>query len=169
MAVIVHGDRWRPTALRPGRAAAAASRWRTSACNAELRARIEELRASRARIVKAGDQQRRRLERDLHDGAQQRLVALALNLRLRAAKLDTDPAAAKELLDETAEELAQATERAARARARHAPRGPERPRARPALEALAGRAPMPVEVGEPPESGCPRRSSRPPTSSSPRR
>ena len=44
--------------------------------DAELRARLEELRASRARIVEAGDRERRRVERDLHDGAQQRLVAL---------------------------------------------------------------------------------------------
>ena len=49
---------------------------------AEVRARLEELRASRARIVEAGDAERKRLERDLHDGAQQRLVGLALSLRL---------------------------------------------------------------------------------------
>ena len=50
--------------------------------DAELRARMEDLRASRQRLVQAGDAERRRLERDLHDGAQSRLVALALNLRL---------------------------------------------------------------------------------------
>ena len=50
--------------------------------DAALRARVEELRASRARIVQASDTARRRLERDLHDGAQQRLVALALDLKL---------------------------------------------------------------------------------------
>jgi signal transduction histidine kinase len=49
---------------------------------AEVRARLDELRASRARIVAAGDAERRRLERDLHDGAQQRLVGLSLSLRL---------------------------------------------------------------------------------------
>jgi signal transduction histidine kinase len=49
---------------------------------AEVRARLEELRASRARIVESGDTERRRLERDLHDGAQQRLVGLSLSLRL---------------------------------------------------------------------------------------
>jgi signal transduction histidine kinase len=49
---------------------------------AEVRARLEDLRASRARIVEAGDAERKRLERDLHDGAQQRLVALSLSLRL---------------------------------------------------------------------------------------
>ena len=77
--------------------------------NVELRARVEELRASRTRIVRAADDERRRLERDLHDGAQQRLVSLALNLRLAGQKLDSDPAAAKELLEETASELGEAT------------------------------------------------------------
>ena len=50
--------------------------------HAEVQARLDELRRSRARIVAAGDAERRRLERDLHDGAQQQLVALALSLRL---------------------------------------------------------------------------------------
>ena len=59
--------------------------------NAELHARLEELAASRARIVAAGDVERKRLERNLHDGAQQRLVALALSLRLALAKLDSGP------------------------------------------------------------------------------
>jgi signal transduction histidine kinase len=58
---------------------------------ADLRARLEELRASRARIVEAGDEARRRLERDLHDGAQQQLVALALELRLLERKASSDP------------------------------------------------------------------------------
>jgi signal transduction histidine kinase len=64
---------------------------------AEVRAHLEELRASRARIVEAGDAERRRLERDLHDGAQQRLVALSLWLRLvrsqRPAEADPSQAA----------------------------------------------------------------------------
>ncbi len=55
---------------------------------AEVRARLEELRASRARIVEAGDAERKRLERDLHDGAQQRLVALSLSLRLLRGRMD---------------------------------------------------------------------------------
>jgi signal transduction histidine kinase len=54
---------------------------------AEVGARVEELRASRARIVAASDAERRRLEHDLHDGAQQRLVALLLSLRLLRARL----------------------------------------------------------------------------------
>jgi signal transduction histidine kinase len=61
---------------------------------AQTRAQLEELRASRARIVEAGDAERRRLERDLHDGAQQRLVGLLLSLRLARSHLgpDSDPA-----------------------------------------------------------------------------
>jgi signal transduction histidine kinase len=57
---------------------------------AEVRARLEELRGSRARIVEAGDAERKRLERDLHDGAQQRLVALSLSLRLLRTQLPAD-------------------------------------------------------------------------------
>jgi signal transduction histidine kinase len=58
---------------------------------AEALAQLIELRQSRARIVQAGDEIRRRLERDLHDGAQQRLVALSFALRLAAGKLGLDP------------------------------------------------------------------------------
>ena len=56
---------------------------------AEVRARLSELRASRARIVATGDAERRRLERDLHDGAQQRLVGLSLSLRVLRSRQDT--------------------------------------------------------------------------------
>ncbi len=59
---------------------------------AEVHARVEDLRASRARIVLAGDSERKRLERDLHDGAQQRLVALALSVRLLRSRLRDDAA-----------------------------------------------------------------------------
>jgi signal transduction histidine kinase len=58
---------------------------------ADLRARLEELRVSRLRIVEAADAARRRIERDLHDGAQQRLVALALDLRMLKARLKDQP------------------------------------------------------------------------------
>jgi signal transduction histidine kinase len=57
----------------------------------------EQLAASRARLVESSDAARRRIERDLHDGAQQRLVSLALQLRLLAPRLDEDPDAAREL------------------------------------------------------------------------
>ena len=55
--------------------------------NVELRARVEELRGSRARIVEAGQRERQRLERNLHDGAQHRLVALSLQLSLLEEEL----------------------------------------------------------------------------------
>jgi signal transduction histidine kinase len=57
---------------------------------AEARAQLEDLRLSRTRIIEAGDAERRRLERDLHDGAQQRLVGLSLALRLLRSQLGTD-------------------------------------------------------------------------------
>jgi signal transduction histidine kinase len=60
----------------------------------ELRARLEELRGSRARIVESAQQERQRLERNLHDGAQQRLVALSLELGLLEEQLDGDPSVA---------------------------------------------------------------------------
>ena len=76
---------------------------------AQVGARLEELRASRARIVEAGDAERKRLERDLHDGAQQRLVGLSLSVRLARAQLaaDTDPQVVR-LLDEADAELREA-------------------------------------------------------------
>jgi PAS domain S-box-containing protein len=106
----------------------------------------EELRASRARIVEAGDAERRRLERNLHDGAQQRLVSLSLALRLARGKLKDDPDGAAELLDGATAELSQALEELRElARGIHpailTDRGLE-----PALESLAGRAPVPVAV-----------------------
>jgi signal transduction histidine kinase len=66
----------------------------------ELRRQADELRASRARIVASGDAERRRVERNLHDGAQQHLVALAINLRLAKDIVAEDPPAAMEMLDE---------------------------------------------------------------------
>jgi signal transduction histidine kinase len=66
----------------------------------ELRQQADELRASRARVVASGDAERRRVERNLHDGAQQHLVALAVNLRLTKDVLSEDPSAAAEMLDE---------------------------------------------------------------------
>jgi signal transduction histidine kinase len=70
-----------------------------------LRENERRLRESRARIVKAGDVARRRLERNLHDGAQQRLVSLALTLRLARLQVDKDPAETEHLLTEASAEL----------------------------------------------------------------
>jgi signal transduction histidine kinase len=114
--------------------------------DAELQARLDDLRESRARIVQAGDAARRKLERDLHDGAQQRLVGLALDLRLAREKLEDDPPTAAEMLDEASAELARATEELRElARGIHpavlSDRGLEA-----AVESLARRAPLPVEI-----------------------
>ena len=127
-------------------ASAAGLRMENERLDAELRARLEELRASRARIVEAGYRERRRVERDLHDGAQQRLMALALNLKLARTRLDADPAEAGELLDEATAELEQATaELRELARGIHPGLLTDRGLV-PALEALASRAPVPVEL-----------------------
>ncbi|HEY2161314.1 MAG TPA: histidine kinase, partial [Solirubrobacteraceae bacterium] len=73
---------------------------------AELRARLVELQASRARLVEATDAERRRIERDLHDGTQQRLVSIAMSLGLLETKLPGDATAARPLVRETREALA---------------------------------------------------------------
>jgi signal transduction histidine kinase len=113
--------------------------------DAELRESLEELRASRARVVQAGDAARRRIERDLHDGAQSRLVALSLLLRSARRRADADPELA-ELLDRAQEELQTSLgELRELARGIHpavlTERGLE-----PALDALAARAPVPVSL-----------------------
>ncbi len=112
----------------------------------EHRRAEEEIRASRGRIVAAGDEARRRLERNLHDGAQQRLVALSLSLRLAQSRLESDPAGASELLTGAGEELAAALEELRElARGIHpavlTDRGLDA-----ALEGLAARAPVTVEL-----------------------
>jgi signal transduction histidine kinase len=86
-------------------AAAAGLALENERLQAELRARLEDLRASRARIVEAAQDERRRIERDLHDGTQQRLVSIAMTLGLADSKLDRDPAAVRPLLDEARAEL----------------------------------------------------------------
>ena len=105
-----------------------------------------ELAASRARLVQASDEARRQIERDLHDGAQQRLVATALELSMLERKLDRDPEAAKEMLARAREQLASGlSELRDLARGIHptvlTERGLEA-----ALTALAQRAPLPVDL-----------------------
>jgi len=73
--------------------AAAAIALQNARLHAELRARLEELRGSRARVLEAGQAERKRLERNLHDGAQQRLIALSLELSVLGERLRTDPEA----------------------------------------------------------------------------
>jgi signal transduction histidine kinase len=122
--------------------------------SADLRARIEELRASRARLVVAGDAERRRLERDLHDGAQSRLVALAVKLRLARLKSQAQPEVS-ELLDESTAELqASLDELRELARGIHPAVLTDRGLAA-ALEALASRTPVPVEIASAPPEDLP--------------
>jgi signal transduction histidine kinase len=136
-------------------AAAAGLAMENERLQAQLRARVEELRASRARIVEAGTQERRRLERNLHDGAQQRLVALSLTLRLAQAKVQKDSAKADELLSAAQEELTLAqAELRELARGIHPAILSDRGLGA-ALEALAGRAPIEVELAELPRDRLP--------------
>jgi signal transduction histidine kinase len=90
--------------------AAAALTLENERLQAELRARLGELQASRARLVDATEAERRRIERDLHDGTQQRLVSLAMSLGLLDAKLPAEPAAAKPLAREARAALTVALE-----------------------------------------------------------
>ena len=111
----------------------------------------EQLAASRARLVEAGDAERRRLERNLHDGAQQRLVSVAVNLRVVEANLDKDPPAAREVLSAARDELAQGLDDLRElARGIHPAVLTDRGLG-PALESLAVRAPVPVEITELPD------------------
>jgi len=132
------------TELVNAAAAAAALALDNERLKADLRARLEDLRISRARIVEAADTARRRLERDLHDGAQQQLVSLALDLRLLRARLKGSDAVA--LVDELSEKLNVAlAELRELARGIHPAILTDRGLG-PAVQGLADRVPLPVEV-----------------------
>jgi len=83
--------------LLEGVGAAAGMSLENARLQAELRARVEELRGSRARVIDAGQKERQLLERDLHDGAQQRLIALSLRLSLLKKRLPYEPEVRQEL------------------------------------------------------------------------
>jgi len=121
----------------------------------DLRERVEGLRDASARILAAADDERRRIERDLHDGAQQRLVALNVLLGVVENKLDTDPGSAAQLVARARVEAQEAVKELRElARGIHpallADRGLNA-----ALEALAARAPLPVAVFGVPERRMP--------------
>jgi signal transduction histidine kinase len=113
---------------------------------AELRAQLAEVRASRARLVAAGDAERRRLERDLHDGAQQRLLGIRLALQLARGQLADGGESAGQLLAEADAEVVDAlAELRALARGIHPAILTDEGLA-PALAGLARRTPVPVQV-----------------------
>ena len=135
----------------------------------QLTARVAELETTRDRVVDAAETERRRIERDLHDGAQQRLVALAMELGRAKAKFADDPDAAADLVDQAHDRGQGGADRTAGPGARRAPAGAHRPG--PGRRAVRAGRPLPgtghVQVDLPVR---PRPPSRPsPTSSSPRR
>jgi signal transduction histidine kinase len=136
------------TALLPFAFLAGLLRSHVAWLDAELRARFEELRASRARLVEASDTERRRLERNLHDGAQARLVGVLLLLGHTRRRIDTDPTDSEVpgLLDRALDELKTGlAELRELARGIHptvlTDQGLE-----PALRALVDRVPVPVKL-----------------------
>jgi len=117
----------------------------------DLRERVEGLKDASARILAAADDERRRIERDLHDGAQQRLVALNVLLGVVETKLQKDPAAAGPLVARARQEATEAVKELRElARGIHPALLSERGLG-PALEALASRCPVPVEIRGVPE------------------
>ncbi len=120
-----------------------------------LRERVDDLHGARQRIIDAADAERRRIERDLHDGAQQRLIALAVTLGIAESRLQSDPATAARLIAQAREEAQLAVKELRElARGIH-PAVLSDLGLRAALEALAARAPVPVEIsGVPSASLC---------------
>ena len=151
--VVVNGELWgavigatKDASFAPGaeqRMAAFAELVAQALANAEAR---EELAASRKRLVEAAQLERRRLERNLHDGAQQRLVALSVTLRLAERRLERDPEAARDALARANAELSEALDELRElARGLH-PAVLTDHGLQAALEALAARAPLPVDL-----------------------
>jgi signal transduction histidine kinase len=112
----------------------------------EVRRQAEELRASRSRIVAASDAARRQIERNLHDGAQQHLVALAVNLRLARQLAEQDPDTSKAMLDQLAHDLQEAVQQLRDlAHGIYPPLLMDRGLVE-ALQAAAGRSALPTDV-----------------------
>jgi signal transduction histidine kinase len=137
-------------ALLPGVVAAAGLAIEMARLRVELRRRLEEVEASRARLAAVADEERRRLERDLHDGAQQRLVSIGLALRHAQHQIGTDSGEASKTLDGAVVEVAAAIDElrelahGLRPTALEAGLGP-------ALRELVSRVPVAVEVAATPD------------------
>jgi signal transduction histidine kinase len=112
----------------------------------QLHDRVDDLRDARARIIAAADAERRRIERDLHDGAQQRLVALSLTLGMAESRLAADPPAAATLIAQAREEAALAVKELRDLASGIHPALLSERGLGPALDALAARAPVPTTV-----------------------
>jgi signal transduction histidine kinase len=119
-----------------------------------LRAEVADLRASRARLVLAGDADRRAIEGDLHESVQQLLVAIAVKLQLAGPLVDTDPGAAKSLLVEMEGDVQQAVDEAARLAQRIYPQLPEADGLASALRFAAVSARIPASVDVRTDSSC---------------
>lgn len=113
--------------------------------NAELRARLEELRGSRARIVEAAQNERQLLERNLHDGAQQRLIALSLDLSILKGRIDGD-SEARDGIDRARRQIAASLAELREISSGLHPAVVSGHGLAVALEQLAARAPVPVEL-----------------------
>jgi signal transduction histidine kinase len=147
IAAVVHDAALKEnSALVDAACAAAGLALENERLQAELRARLDDLQASRARIVMAGDTERRRLERNLHDGAQQRIVSVSFALGLAEARLPGDPDGARDIVAAARQELSQALEELRElARGIHPAILTSRGLGG-ALEALAMTAPVPIEL-----------------------
>jgi signal transduction histidine kinase len=121
----------------------------------QLHERVDDLRDARARIIAAADAERRRIERDLHDGAQQRLVALSLTLGMAESRLTADPPAAAQLIAEAREEAKLAVKELRELASGIHPALLSERGLGPALEALAARAPVPTTVEGVPDQRLP--------------
>jgi signal transduction histidine kinase len=148
LAVLVHDPTLREEPKLVEAVAAAARLALVNArLHAEVRSQLETVQESRARIAAAADEERRRIERDLHDGAQQRLVALALELRSAQRQLEaTDDEDVARLLASTADELQVAVQELRELAQGIHPGILTQGGLAHALEQLAARAPLPVSV-----------------------
>ena len=154
VAAIVHDPELDPKLVEAAGAAARLA-LHNARLQADVRAQLDKVQESRRRIVTAGDEQRRKIERDLHDGAQQRLVALALELRIAQRRLGNDDPELERILADAVGELQVAVEELRElARGVH-PAVLTEEGLGGALESLAARTPLPIEIATAPEERLP--------------